>query len=220
MRMKTTAAAAVLAAALLAGCSSTNRTVHRTYQFVDASGVVYEDVEDHDLIETTYDAVDTMLSRSRAGLKSDQKVLTSTFVNLANMEETRDFGRLVGEFAAARLTQRKISAMNLNVRDESLAIIQRAGQFVQSRDMEQLSSRYDAEAALIGTYTRAGSSVFVTMRLVMLRDSTIAASVDYELPLGPKTRALLGLRTSLVATASHAEEEHVDSWDWRSRKAN
>jgi TolB-like protein len=146
---------------------------------------------DADLIATTYCAVDTLLGKAREGLSCNQKILTATFVDLNDMEQTYPFGRLCGELAASRLSHHGLAAVNLNIRTESVAIIQREGQFVLSRDIAELAEQHCAEAALVGTFTVAEDTVFVSQRLIKICDNTIIGAIDYELPKGPKLRSLL-----------------------------
>jgi hypothetical protein len=148
------------------------------------------DDPDADLIATTYCAVDTLLANARADLAGCQKIITTTF-DLNDMEQTYPFGRLSGELAAARLSHHGLAAVNLNVRGESVAIVEREGQFLLSRNIEELASKHCAEAALVGTFTESDETVFVSQRLLNIKDGTIIGAIDYEIPKGPKLRSLL-----------------------------
>jgi TolB-like protein len=168
---------------------------HRGYKCggVDVLSCTVPDCEeaDADIIATTYCAVDKLLELSREHLSGSQKILTATFVDLNDMEQTYPFGRLCGELAASRLSHHGLAAVNLNIRNDSVAIIQREGQFVLSRDIAELAELHCAEAALVGTFTVAEDTVFVSQRLVKIADNTIMGAIDYELPRGPKLRSLL-----------------------------
>ena len=149
------------------------------------------DAEDADLIATTYCAVDTLLARARENLAPTQKILTATFVDMNDMRQTYPFGRLSGELAAARLSHHGLAAVNMNIRADSVAIVQREGQFVLSRDIKELAAQHNAEAALVGMFTMTDTTVFVSQRLINIGDNTLIGAIDYEVPKGPKLRSLL-----------------------------
>lgn len=146
---------------------------------------------DVDLIATTYCAVDKLLARAREELAGCQTIITTTFVDLNDMDMTYPFGRLSGELAAARLSHHGLAAVNLNVRSDSVSIVEREGQFLLSRDIAELAAKHCAEAALVGTFTESDETVFVSQRLINIKDNTIIGAIDYELPKGPKMRSLL-----------------------------
>ena len=58
------------------------------------------------VVETNYEAVDVMLKAAREELPESCKILTATFVDLDDVTNASPLGRLLGETASARLTQR------------------------------------------------------------------------------------------------------------------
>ena len=105
------------------------------------------------VVKENYEAVDRMLKAARRELPENSKILTATFVDLDDVTNASSLGRLLGETASARLTQRGHTVVNMKVRRDSVAINE-AGEFLLSRDARQLSMDYDAKAVLVGTYTR------------------------------------------------------------------
>ena len=106
-----------------------------------------------DVVEENYEAVDVMLKAAREELPESCKILTATFVDLDDVTNASPLGRLLGETASARLTQRGHTVVNMKIRRDSVAI-NADGEFLLSRDARQLSADYDAKAVLVGTYTR------------------------------------------------------------------
>jgi hypothetical protein len=155
-----------------------------------------------DLIATSYRAVDTLLRRARARLSKKARVLVATYVDLDDMTQTGSFGRLSGELAASRLAQKGYAAVNLNVRQQALAITQQKGQFVLSRDIDKLAEHYAGDAVLVGTYTVADTEaeadelVYATLRLVDTKTHETIGAIDYQLPIGPRMERLLRDSTS------------------------
>lgn len=105
------------------------------------------------VVKENYEAVDRMLKAARRELPENSKILTATFVDLDDVTNASSLGRLLGETASARLTQRGHTVVNMKVRRDSVAI-NADGEFLLSRDARQLSMDYDAKAVLVGTYTR------------------------------------------------------------------
>ena len=105
------------------------------------------------VVEENYEAVDVMLKATREELPKGCKILTATFVDLDDVTNASSLGRLLGETASARLTQRGHTVVNMKLRRDSVAI-NADGEFLLSRDARQLSADYDAKAVLVGTYTR------------------------------------------------------------------
>lgn len=164
---------------------------------------------DADFIRTNYAAVEHLLDGVRTDLPEDARIVVGTFVSLDDLSsgKAEAFGRMSAEQAATALARYGYAPMNLNVRETSVAIIRHEGQFILSRDIQNLSSEYDAEAALVGTYSIADSpeldqgTVYVSMHLIRIADNTLVGSTDYVLPLGPKLRVLLGMRPRVDAAS-------------------
>ncbi|MBN2446636.1 MAG: hypothetical protein JXO22_07920 [Phycisphaerae bacterium] len=149
--------------------------------------------KDADLVRTTYQAVDCLLYLMPADSAPDPKrrVLVATSVNLDEVRDTSTFGRLNGELLAARLAQKGYSVVHLTIRQGSVAINDQ-GQFALSRDIQKLAANYDTGAVLVSTYTLAPEKVFISLKLVNAEANTVVSAIDYAIPKGPQTQALLG----------------------------
>lgn len=179
--VRTTAQVAFLCGALcLAGCNCMSNITA-----FDEGGD-----KDADLVKTSYNAVDCLLSTASFSVPN-RRVLVATVVNLDDVQATSTFGRLVGEFVAARLTHRHYSPVHLTVRSGSV-LINPSGEFLLSRDMSELAGDHNAALVLVGTYTPASDRVYVCLKLVEAANSELIAAVDYSVPAGPRTLALLG----------------------------
>lgn len=166
---------------MLVGCMCPQHIVK-----MDAKG------EDADLVRTSYRAVDCLieLTPDKVKINPDRRVLVATAVELDHLYSTSTLGRLLGEFAAARLSQQGYSVVHLTVRQGSVAIND-DGQFFLSRDIQKLAANYDTGSVLVTTYTVTPTQVFVSMKLVNAEANTIVSAIDFALPKGPETVALL-----------------------------
>lgn len=147
--------------------------------------------QDVDVIRTTYAAIDTLLARAREQPAPSARILVATFVDLDNLTRTGTFGRVSGELASTRLSQRGYATLNVNIRAGAMAVRLHEGQFLLSREIQLLSQEHNAEAALVGTYARAGETLIVSVRLVRIADNVMLAGADYEMPIEGKVAAML-----------------------------
>lgn len=151
----------------------------------------HPDDKDADLIRTTYNAVDCLQKMQRFPLVDpNRRILVADVVNLDNLDSTSAFGRLVAELLSARLTHRGYSVVHTTVRRGSV-VITPDGEFLLSRDMKVLAENYNAMAVLVSTYTIASDKVYLSVKLVNVPTCEMVAAVDYAMPLGPRTTALL-----------------------------
>ena len=128
---------------------------------------------------TSYDAVDELLAQCRGA--DCGRMLVSTLVDINDVSQTSMFGRQVSEFHASRLSQRDVVVIHATVRQDHM-IVRDNGQFLLSRDIQNLAADYNAKFALVGTYGEVSDAVTVSLRLVSTVDDSTVAAVDYELP--------------------------------------
>jgi len=135
----------------------------------------------HDLGLVAFDAFDSTLP-----------VLYATTVDLNDFDKTTNFGRLMAESLATALTQHwENKVIKATLRQGSMPILPRQGEFLLSRDMQELALDYNAGAVLLSTYSVALDKVYVTVELVNVHHNAVVASCIFDIPLGPRTLALL-----------------------------
>ena len=123
---------------------------------------------------------------------STRPVLYSTAVNLNDYDQTTNFGRLMSEALATALTQHwENKVINMNLRQGSVPIIPRQGEFLLSRDINELAMDFNAGAVMLTTYTVALDKVYINVELVNVHHNAVVAAVMFDIPLGPRTEALL-----------------------------
>jgi len=141
---------------------------------------------------------DTQGTRDDDGMIADdafdstRPVLYSTAVNLNDYNTTTNFGRLMSEALATALTQHwENKVINMNLRQGSIPIIPRRGEFLLSRDINELAMDFNAGAVMLTTYTVALDKVYVNVELVNVHHNAVVAAAMFDIPLGPRTEALL-----------------------------
>lgn len=181
--------AAVLLVGAISGCQSAPRNAAPTADAVGGG--------DRDLVANSYQAAERLVRGLHQPLDMTKPVLVATLVDVADMRQSTDLGRMISEQVSSRLTQLGYHTKEMKFRG-SFLVRQGGGEFVLSRALRDISREQDAQAVVAGVYAVARDAVYITLRVVRASDSAVLASYDYALPLGPDTAALLGRAENVV----------------------
>ncbi len=140
-----------------------------------------------DLLALSRDAADALLTQ--VTLDPAQPVMVSTVVQLDRLDASSRLGRLVSEQVGGRLAQRGLRVAELRMRD-SLALRPGQGELLLSRQVQEVARAQAAQAVLVGTYAAAPQAVYISLRLVGVGNTVLAAH-DYVLPMDGNVRGLL-----------------------------
>lgn len=191
MFLKNFLVAATGAALLLASGCTNSRNV------VVLDGYTHQSSIDADYIETSYRAMHYLLGNARGNIMGDdafdasRPVIWASTVDLNNYGRTTNFGRLMGEsLAIAMQNHRKNKMIQMTLRQGTVPITS-DGEFLLTRDARDLATKFNAGAALVSTYSVAVDRVYVQCSLINVDQNTIVGAVQFDLPLGPRTEALL-----------------------------
>ena len=188
----TNAARGIAGAVALGALAACGQGLYETAVPVPEVGIA-----DADLVANSYQAAERLLRGLQQPLDQGKPVLVATLVNVADMRQSSDLGRIIAEQVASRLTQLGYETKELKFRG-SFLVREGGGEFVLSRAVRDISRQHDAQAVVAGVYAVAYDDVYVTLRAIRATDSAVMASYDYRLPLGPNTRALLGVADNVV----------------------
>ncbi len=184
------AASALMASSAFIGCAPPKVLV------LDP-GCTRQPCYDANYIDTAYGAVRYMLDYAREPIVGDDSIdltrpiIWASTVNLNDYGETSNFGRLMGETLAISLQNHRQSKMiQMTLRQGNVPITPE-GEFLLTRDMKDLATRFNAGAALVSSYSVAVDKVYVQCSLINVDQNTLVAAVQFALPLGPRTEALL-----------------------------
>ncbi|HXH04461.1 MAG TPA: FlgO family outer membrane protein [Candidatus Competibacteraceae bacterium] len=147
---------------------------------------------DADLVQENYRAADALLARAPWLKDSYAPLLYGSFVNVNAMEDSSALGRIMSEQIGSRFAQKGYTVIDMKLRNN--VFIKQGGdegEFVLSRSVKELAQNHNASAIIAGTYAVGRRSVYVSARLIRAADSVVLASYDYNLPLGPDTKALV-----------------------------
>jgi TolB-like protein len=180
---------AALALALVAGCAEKLTDVTGTEHLGAKSQAAR--VVDADIVAHSYQAAERLLRNARQPLDREKPILVASLVNVANMEQTSNLGRIVSEQMSSRLNQLGHHTREVKFRG-SVLVTRGGGEFALSRMVREISDKQEAQAVLAGVYAVARNAVFITLRMIRAEDGAVIGAYDYALPLGPDTAALLG----------------------------
>lgn len=179
---------------ILSGCLPFLQTPESGYPMVSQPEPTrIEKASETDMRTQVYSAADAMLHNTRGFLDPRRAIVPSSFVNMDHIENTSPLGRLLSNMMASRFTQKGYAVSQVKLR-KSLLIQPQSGEFILSRDLEEIRQSSGGQAVLAGWYTIARQTIFITAQLVSLKDGTALASTDFELPSTGNVRALLGLK--------------------------
>ena len=133
--------------------------------------------EGEELIEICYNAIDELLDQ-HPDSDSIDRLLVPALADINNANGNTMFGRVIGEKISARFTQSSIVVINPTEQDGQM-LVESAGQFIRSEDVQNIEKGYNTKTALVSTYAVAGNTVHVSVKLVSTVDNVILAATDF-----------------------------------------
>lgn len=144
------------------------------------------------ILESSYVAADSLAKGLRfRGITLDMPILAASFVNIDDLTQSSTLGRIVSEQIASRLAQHGFKIIETKLRQGSIFIKKRKGEFLLSRELLDLSANQGAQAVLVGTYAVSEYFIFISARVVRTEDSSVITGYDYELPQDKTTKSML-----------------------------
>ncbi|MFO7761353.1 MAG: FlgO family outer membrane protein [Thermodesulfobacteriota bacterium] len=105
----------------------------------------------------------------------DLTVVVTTFVNLNQLYQTTDLGRLLAEHMIGELQKKGTKVLDVRLAN-CLQVKEGYGEYGLSREMSELSYVHNAQARLVGTYSVAGGQVVINARLLHQKDGRVLSS--------------------------------------------
>jgi TolB-like protein len=125
--------------------------------------------------------------------QTEQPIYITTIVDNNNFYETTDFGRALQNHIASSFVKQGYTVKEVKLRSNVL-IRKQDGEFMLSRDLEELSNKQRAQAMVVGTYSMANRVMYLSIRLVDPRDQKVRSTYDKRLCLDENTLRMLGLQ--------------------------
>lgn len=146
----------------------------------------------HARIETLCASLADRLAESmQVRVDRGASIMGVSFVNLHNMEQTSDLGRILSEQTANNFFQYGYQIVEPRLRSHSVTTHDENGEFALSRKLQHLDHAVDVQAFLTGTYAIADNSVAVSARIVSAQSKVVLAAAHCHLRLSPEIKQLL-----------------------------
>ena len=158
------AAAVLLALALVGGCAVSPH----------ASGGAPA------LIAANYHASDALIALARPHLDPGRPILVATLVDIDDLERSSTLGRYISESVSARFTQSGYPMVEMKFQN-SVYMKQGEGELMLTRQLREIAQAHQAQAVIVGTYSRGSASVLVNLKVVRPQDHIVLAAHDYAL---------------------------------------
>lgn len=123
----------------------------------------------------------------------EEVILTSTFVDLHNLDQTSRMGRLLQSHVGTRFVQLGYSVKEVNLRD-TMKISRRDGETILSRDLSQISADQPVQAILAGTYSVDSRTLYITAKLINPVNRNIISAQNYRFCMDDTLLAMFGLQ--------------------------
>jgi len=146
---------------------------------------------DVDVVYELRKAREHLLDNLITPLSYDKPLIAASFANIDDLTLSSTFGRMASEVVSAGMTDIGLKVIEVKMRD-SLFIKQGAGEFMLSRQIQNISQAHNAQAVLLGTYAIGGNNLYVNIRLVRSADNIVIGSHDFQLPINRDIKQMLG----------------------------
>lgn len=148
---------------------------------------------DKKLIESSYKIADELISQLPPADNQDAPMLCASFVNIDNLERSSTLGRVISEYIASRFVQRGFNVAELKIRD-SVYVQKQNGEFLLSRDLKHMTTEYETNSLIVGTYSIGSDTVYLSAKVVSANDSRIIATYDVAVPIDNNVSKMLSGR--------------------------
>lgn len=157
---------------------------------------------DVNLVKLGDRVAEMLITRAHPPLFPQQPILVTTLVNNDHLDDTTSFGRSFQNNVTAGFVGRGYVVREIKLRRDLLVEGHR-GEFMLTRDLQELAEKERAQAVVVGTYTMANQVMYLSVRLVDPRDRSIRSAYEDKLYLDGNSLRMLGL------TMAHQRTEVV-----------
>ena len=149
-----------------------------------------------DLNSFAYDLADDLITGANPALMQQNPkmpILVTSFVDLNDLTKTNAFGRVIQRSIASRFVQNNYSVKEILL-GSSIFIEPRQGETILTRDLTLLANNSSSQAVVVGTWTRTGQTLYLSVRAVHPETGNIISSKDYHLCMDDDILELFSLR--------------------------
>jgi TolB-like protein len=153
----------------------------------------YEQARESKFVASSREAVDKLLNGLDLKQISPMPILVATIVNVNDMRKTAPLGRTLSEQYASQLVNRGLLVKEMKLRGD-IFIREETGELMLSREIKEIAKIHSAGLVLVGTYSAAAHTTFISLKLVRTENGQIVSGYDYALPNNSDIKQLLLLK--------------------------
>ncbi len=141
----------------------------------------------------------------------EQPVLVTTLVNNDNLQDSSSFGRSLQNAVAAEFVRQGYSVNEVKLRSD-VSINAGEGEFMLTRDLDELKGKQRAQAVVVGTYTMANRVMYLSVRLVDPINGSIRSVYEQRICLDENSLRMLGLQLDEKDDVQPPQEPLLDKF--------
>ncbi len=136
-----------------------------------------------------------LLHNQQKSISKQDPILVATVADVDRLETSSSLGRITAEQIASRLGQLGFNVTEVKVRGNLFVQRERGefknmgspfgGEFVLSRNIEQIAVEHNAAAIVAGTYAVGKTHSIISLRAIDVASKRILAGYDYAVPVVP-----------------------------------
>ncbi|MDO9049741.1 MAG: FlgO family outer membrane protein [Methylobacter sp.] len=150
----------------------------------------YEVPKDTDLVEVSYDAVDTLQSNLLKTIPEHSLIIVNTLLNVDDLKKTSSFGRIISDQIASAFYNSGYRVIGMEMPID-LLVMQEGGAPHLSDETKKILKNYGAAAIVGGAYAQGKRTTYISLRVINADSKNIIASTDLSVPMGPDAKVLL-----------------------------
>ena len=130
----------------------------------------------------TIEAVDELLNNCINTLSKTRPVIVASLVSVDDIHQSSTFGRMSAEIIANRFSQLGFPVKELKMNQNQIYIKRRQGEFILSRDIQDIATKHNVQAVVVGTYAvgKAGyRDIHICLKIVDPVSNIIGCSKCY-----------------------------------------
>ncbi len=143
----------------------------------------------------------------------DLPILTTTFVNNNNLEQTSHFSRILQEHLTSRFVQMGYTVREIKLQ-KNLLIQPGIGEKMLSRKITDIKPTQSAQAITAGTFSLTSNDIYISARLINPENGNIISSADYSVPMNKELMVMFGLHKEPNVPTDPVKEPKTSFITW------
>ena len=165
-----------------------------------------QEAQPANLIGENYAAADALLAKAKAQLDPSKPIIMSTLVNIDDLERSSTLGRWVSENVSSRFTQSAYRMIELKFQN-AVYMKRNEGELMLTRQIRDIATSHNAQAVIVGTYSKASTAIFVNLKIVRPESNIVIAAHDYALAIDRNV-------SSMIQEPANADREYTLKRVW------